>query len=139
MNKAYISFYNSGRAIHLDVVRELCLEAFLQSFKRQKRNSNRSANRPRARSARLYQTYQNTSDVIFVLSCCLKKIVQNARLAYGEFLTILIEVGALNSHPLTYVYDDNLEPSTSQLVIGRRLLTNPNSFKTESNKFMTEG
>ena len=56
MNKAYISFYNSGRAIHLDVVREICLEAFLQSFKRKKRNSNRSANRPRARSARLYQT-----------------------------------------------------------------------------------
>jgi hypothetical protein len=63
---------------------------------------------------------------------CLKKVVRNARLTYEELLTVLIEVeGVLYSRPLTYVYDDDLEPLTpSQLVIGRRLLTNPNNGTT---------
>ena len=53
---------------------------------------------------------------------------------YEELLTVLIEIEAvLNSRPLTYVYDDDLQPLTpSQLVIGRRLLTNPNSVITET-------
>ena len=65
---------------------------------------------------------------------CLKKVVRNARLTYEELLTVLIEIeGVLNSRPLTYVYDDDLQPLTpSQLVIGRRLLTNPNSVITET-------
>ena len=64
---------------------------------------------------------------------CLKKVVQNARLTYEELLTVLIEIGVLNSRPLTYVYDDDLQPLTpSQLVNGRRLLTNPNSVITET-------
>lgn len=51
---------------------------------------------------------------------CLKKVVRNARLTYEELLTVLIEVeGVLYSRPLSYVYDDDLEPLTpSQLVIG---------------------
>ena len=44
---------------------------------------------------------------------CLKKVVRNARLTYEELLTVLIEVeGVLNFSPLTYVYDDDLEPLT---------------------------
>ena len=62
----------------------------------------------------------------------LKGVVRNARLTYKELLTVLIEVeGVLNSRPLTYVYDNDLEPSTpSQLVVGRCLLTNPSNSRT---------
>ena len=39
----------------------------------------------------------------------------------------MIVEGVRNFHPLTYVYDNDLQPlSPSQLVIGKRLLTNSN-------------
>ena len=71
---------------------------------------------------------------------CLKKVVRNARLTYEELLTVLIEIeGVLNSRPLTYVYVDDLQPLTpSQLIIGRRLLTNPNSVITETEQIQNK-
>ena len=58
---------------------------------------------------------------------CLKKSLRTARLTYEELLTLLIKVeGVLNSRPLTYLCEDEGEPLTpSQLVIGRRLMSNP--------------
>lgn len=62
---------------------------------------------------------------------CTKLSVKNtlgrARLTYEELLTVLIEVECvLNSRPLTYLYDDEIEePLTPfHLMIGRRLLSN---------------
>ena len=57
----------------------------------------------------------------------LNKVVRNAKLTYEELLTVLIEVeGDLNSLPLSYVFNEDLETLTPfQLVIGRCLLTNP--------------
>ena len=47
-------------------------------------------------------------------------------MTYEELLTLLIKVeGGLNSRPLTYLCEDEGEPLTpSQLVIGRRLMSN---------------
>ena len=57
----------------------------------------------------------------------LKKCLRNARLNYDEPSRTLAEVEAvLNSHPLTYVYDEFEEPMTpSHLVIGRKILSMP--------------
>ena len=58
---------------------------------------------------------------------CLKKTLGSARLTYEELVTVLTEIeGVLNSRPLTYVYEHELEePLTpSHLMLGRRLLSN---------------
>ena len=61
----------------------------------------------------------------------LRKSIGKSRLNYDELNTILIEVEAIiNSHPLTYVLDDQggisdiLSPS--HLISGRRITTMPN-------------
>ena len=62
------------------------------------------------------------------LKRCLKKVLRNARLTYGELLTVITEIElVLNSRPLTYLhFDDVEEPLTpSHLVVGRRLMTIP--------------
>ncbi len=59
---------------------------------------------------------------------CLRKIIGQARFAYDELLTAIVEVEAvLNSRPLSYVsMDDIEEPLTpSHLLIGRRILSLP--------------
>ena len=56
---------------------------------------------------------------------CLKKTPGSARLTFVELNTVLTEVeGVLNSRPLTYVYQNEIEePLTpSHPMIGRRLL-----------------
>lgn len=65
-----------------------------------------------------------------------KKSLRTARLTYEELLTLLIKVeGVLNSRPLTYLCEDGGEPLTpSQLVVGRRLLSNP---REASNQVLT--
>ena len=59
---------------------------------------------------------------------CLRKILQNARLTFDEFETILIEIEAvLNSWPLTYSHDELSEPLTMpMLVTGKQLLNTDN-------------
>ena len=55
---------------------------------------------------------------------CLRKVLGNAKLTYGELLTTLVEIeGTLNSRPLTYAYDEaEVEVLTlSHLIFGRRL------------------
>ena len=69
-------------------------------------------------------------------------MVGSAKLSYEELETILIEIeGVLNSRPLTYVYDEITDqPITSScLVIGRRLMSQPESCKpaNEGNKLGT--
>ena len=73
---------------------------------------------------------------------CLKKVLRNAKLTYEELSTELIEIeGVLNSRPLTYVYDDDLEGilTPSHLICGRRLLDKPdfangNEVRTDDNR-----
>ena len=70
----------------------------------------------------------------------LRKVIRNARLNYDELSTVLVEVeAALNSRPLTYVFDEMEEPLTpSHLTVGRRILSVP--LKNSSNKVgQTEG
>ena len=70
----------------------------------------------------------------------LKKVIRNARLNYDELSTVLVEVeAALNSRPLTYVFDEMEEPLTpSHLIVGRRILSVPS--KNSSNEVdQTEG
>ena len=57
----------------------------------------------------------------------LKKVIRNARLNYDELSTVLVEVeAALNSRPLTYVFDEMEELLTpSHLIVGRRILSVP--------------
>ena len=55
----------------------------------------------------------------------LKKCTRNARLNYDEPSTVLVEVeAALNSGPLTYVFDEMEEPLTpSHLIVDRKILS----------------
>ena len=60
----------------------------------------------------------------------LKKRIRNARLKYDDLSTVLVEglvlVLALNSRPLTYVFEKMEEPLTpSHLILGRRSLSVP--------------
>ena len=57
---------------------------------------------------------------------CLRKVLGNARLTSDELFTVLIEVkGTLNSHPLTYEYDESGEKVLTpwHLIFGRRIKT----------------
>ena len=57
---------------------------------------------------------------------CLRKAIGRAKLTYDELLTTVTEVEMiLNSRPLSYVANDNVEePLTpSHLILGRRVLT----------------
>ena len=58
---------------------------------------------------------------------CLRKTIGQAKFSYDELNTALVEVEAiLNSCPLTYVtLEDFEEPTTSHLLIGRRILSLP--------------
>ncbi|CAB4002459.1 Hypothetical predicted protein [Paramuricea clavata] len=67
---------------------------------------------------------------------CLKKSIDRATLSLEELRTILIEIeSTLNSHPITYIYDDEegisypLTPSC--LLYGRRTTTTPNDSQFE--------
>ena len=147
----------SSRAIYLDFVPELSSEAFLQSFKRfvGRRGIPTEVLSDNAKTFKSVEVHDYIRSIrikwgfnvegapwwggfferlVKSVKRCLKKVVRNARLTYEELLTVLIEIeGVLNSRPLTYVYDDDLQPLTpSQLVIGRRLLTNRNSVITET-------
>ena len=56
----------------------------------------------------------------------LRKILFRASVNFEELNTILIEIeGIVNSRPLTYMYDDDVEDvlTPSHLVLGRRLLS----------------
>ena len=63
----------------------------------------------------------------------LKKCIRNARLNYDELSTVLVEVeAALNSRPLTYVFDEMEEPLTpSHLIVGRRILSVPSKSSSD--------
>ncbi|XP_046856027.1 uncharacterized protein LOC124449123 [Xenia sp. Carnegie-2017] len=73
---------------------------------------------------------------------CLKKVLGNARLAFDELLTAMVEVEAtFNSRPLTYTYDEvGGEPLTpSHLVTGRKLLFMPDVGSGSGEKEPDEG
>ena len=58
----------------------------------------------------------------------MKKCVGRASLSFDELHTTLVETeGVLNSHPLTYLYSDDLEEplAPSHLILGRRILKLP--------------
>ena len=63
----------------------------------------------------------------------MKKFIRNARLNYDELSTVLVEVeAALNSRPLTYVFDEMEEPLTpSHLIVGRRILSVPSKSSSD--------
>ena len=68
---------------------------------------------------------------------CLKKLLGNAKLNYEELFTVMTEVEAvLNSRPLTYVYSEDIETALtpSHFVMGKRLLTLPDTTVKESNE-----
>ena len=61
---------------------------------------------------------------------CLKKMIGQAKLTYGELLTAVTEVEAIvNSRPLSFISSDDLEESLtlSHLLIGRRALSLPDN------------
>ena len=56
---------------------------------------------------------------------CLRRVLGSGKLSFEELLTTLVEVeGTLNSRPLTYLYEDEVEVDVithSHLIFGRRL------------------
>ena len=164
--EAYISLYTcaSSHAIHLNLVPELSSKVFLRSFKRfvGRRGIPTEVLSDNAKTFKSVEVhdYIRSSRIKWIFNVegapwwggffkrlvksvkrCLKEVVRYARLTDEELLTVLIEIeGVLNSRPLTYIYDDDLQPLTpSQLVIGRHLLTNPNSVITETEQIQDRG
>jgi len=54
---------------------------------------------------------------------CLKKVLGNAKVNFDEFVTILKSIqNIINNRPLTYIYDDIIEPiSPNHLIFGRKI------------------
>ena len=68
---------------------------------------------------------------------CLKKLLANEKLNYEDLFTVMTEAEAvLNSRLLTYMYSEDIKtPLTpSHLVMGKRLLTLPDTTVKESNE-----
>ena len=61
--------------------------------------------------------------MIGIVKRCLRKVLGNAKLAFDELNTLLVEIElTLNSKPLTYLYDELEEVLTpSHLLVGYRL------------------
>ena len=65
--------------------------------------------------------------MVLCMKGCLKKTLGSPRLTSEELITVLTEItSVLNSRPLTYVYEDEIEEllTPSHLMLGRRLLSN---------------
>ena len=63
--------------------------------------------------------------MVLCMKGCLKKTLGSPRLTSEELITVLTEItSVLNSRPLTYVYEDEIEEllTPSHLMLGRRLL-----------------
>ncbi|KAK6172490.1 hypothetical protein SNE40_016128 [Patella caerulea] len=158
MHKVYIALYTcaSSRALHLDLVPDASSTTFIRSFKRfiGRRGiptSVISDNGKTFKGVELKSFLQSKGikwrynverspwwggffeRMVRSVKRCLKKSLGTSRLTYEELLTLIIQIeGVLNSRPLTYLCDDGGEPLTpSQLVIGRRLLSEPNAVTPE--------
>ena len=61
--------------------------------------------------------------MVRVVKVAIKKVLRNARVSYDELVTILVEVkNMINSRPLTYVSDENIEVITPyHLLHGRNI------------------
>ena len=152
MYKSYIALYTcaSTRAVHLDLVPALDAQSFIKSLKRflAHRGVNKlfvSDNAKTFKSQDIQQFVRGHGiewkfnmprspwwggffeRMVRCTKGCLKKTLGSARLTYEELTTVLTEIeSVLNSRPLTYVYEDEIEePLTpSHLMLGRRLLSN---------------
>ena len=72
--------------------------------------------------------------MVRIVKDSLRKTLGKARLSYEEFETLLLEIEmAINSRPLTYLYNDPIEALTpSHLSIGRRLKNKVVSINSEN-------
>ena len=165
LNKVYIALFTCAatRAVHLELVPNLSAESFIRALTRFKRRRGIpvlivSDNGKTFKDSRVQAYCQRDGTqwkfnveaapwwggfferLVKSVKLSLKKVIRNARLNYDELSTVLVEVeAALNSRPLTYVFDEMEEPLTpSHLIVGRRILSVPS--KNSSNEVdQTEG
>lgn len=151
MHKVYIALFTcaSSRAVHLDLVPALDSQSFIRCLKRffARRGVNQlfvsdNAKTFKSRDVQQFVLQKGINwrfnmprapwwggffeRMVRCTKSSLKKTLGGARLNYEELLTVLIDVEAvLNSRPLTYIYDDEIEEvlTPSHLMIGRRLLS----------------
>ena len=150
MNKAYIALYTcaTSRMLHLELCPNLTTVAYLRSQRRMmgrrgipslfisdngktfkgsvlRKFNAKNGIQWRFNLARAPWWGGMYERMVRSTKRCLMKAVGSQRMTYEELNTVLVEVEAvLNSRPLTYIYDDDIElPLTpSQLFCGRRLL-----------------
>ena len=165
VNKVYIALFTCAvtRAVHLELVPNLSAESFIRALARFKGRRGTpvlivSDNGKTFKDSRVQAYCQRDGTVwkfnveaapwwggfferlVKSVKLSLKKVIRNARLNYEELSTVLVEVeAALNSRPLTYVFDEMEEPLTpSHLIVGRRILSVPS--RNPSNEVdQTEG
>ena len=152
MNKVYIALFTCAatRAVHLELVPNLSAESFIRALARFKgrrgipvlivsdNGKTFKDSRVQAQCRRDGTQWKFNVEaapwwggfferLVKSVKLSLKKCIRNARLNYDELSTVLVEVeAALNSRPLTYVFDEMEEPLTpSHLIVGRRILSVP--------------
>ena len=153
MNKVWVVLYTCAvtRAIHLDLVPDLSSSAFLRSLRRfiGRRGIPNLMISDNASCFKSDEVKLNEELVkmhvkwkfiieaspwwggfwerlVRTVKRSLRKVLFRASVNYEELETIIIDVeGIVNSRPLTYIYDDDLDEilTPSHLLLGRRLLS----------------
>ena len=154
MYKVWVVLYTCAvtRAVHLDVVPDSSASAFLRSLKRFigrrgvpslmiSDNATCFKNEEVKMNAELIELRVKWQYIVEAapwwggfwerlvqtVKRSLRKILFRASVTYEELETVLVNVeGIVNSRPLTYIYDDDVEEviTPSHLLLGRRLLSN---------------
>ncbi|XP_066026285.1 uncharacterized protein [Pocillopora verrucosa] len=158
MNKVYIALFTCAatRAVHIELVPSLSAESFIRALARFKGRRGIpvlivSDNGKTFKDSRVQAQCQRDGTqwkfnveaapwwggfferLVKSVKLSLKKCIRNARLNYDELSTVLVEIeAALNSRPLTYVFDEMEEPLTpSHLIVGRRILSVPSKSSSD--------
>ena len=164
MHKAYVLLFTCAttRAVHLELTPDMGASSFLLTFRRfigrkgcpknivsdNAKSFKSSAVKKFMRSNHIEWTFilERSPNwggfyerLVKIMKDSLHKVVRNAKLTFDELNTILVEIEAMmNSRPLSYFSEDDLEPITPYHLLHGRNITGDFEYNLMSQKNMTE-